>query len=539
MARPRRLGRLACLAACTAAPAFAQDQPHSEVGGGPLGVAGGAPLNCITPAQELEALQQIEAFLETDAARELAARGGGAGDVLPFEFYPQAGNLYADLYHNNFVDLGVGSTLLDFACTDHTYDGHRGHDSDLRSFDEQAIGVPVYAVAEGTVVARHDGEFDRQVEWNANNQANYVILDHGGGVRTWYWHLRNGSVGLGVGDRIRKGQHIGYTASSGYSTGPHLHFETRIDNVPVEPNAGPCEPGDSHWETPWGIRRDTYVREFQFVQADIEEVYSFPPYEYPRSRYATLDGGLISYVLQGQNLPEGTTWRSRFLRPDGTVAYDSGDRALSWATRDLRWWWMYFRYYNTVPEMRTTPGDWTFQVYLNGVREIDTQIRVIPETRGGMNRPPAAVAPVLDPVSPEADDAIFCRIFPDLIHDDPDFDVVRYRYRWFVDGEMVRDVTLASHSDAIPQGLAPPNARVRCEVTPSDGELSATAAQTETVIVGLPDCYCDLTGDNRVNSADLSVLLAEWGASAVDFDADGVTTTNDLGLLLSTWGDCE
>jgi len=461
-----------------------------------------------------------------------------AATPFPFEFYPQGGALYGDLFHNNYVDLQPGAGVLDYACTNHTYDGHNGHDSDLRSFDEQTIGVPVFAVAEGTVVARNDGEFDRQVEWSPNNTANYVVLDHGGGVRTWYWHLRNGSVAHQVGERVRKGEQLGFTASSGYSTGPHLHFETRINNVPVEPNAGPCDPGDSRWRLPWSIRRDTYIREFFFVEGDIDQIYSFPPYEYPRSRYATFDSGTISYVFQGQNLPEGSTWRSRFLRPNGSLAYDSGVRSVSWSDQDYRWWWMWFRYTDFPSGINSIPGEWTFQVYLNGVLEIDAPIRVLPSARDDANRPPAPVAPVLDPTNPEADDAIFCRISPDLIHDDPDFDVVRYRYQWEVNGEVVRDVTLASHSDALPQGTAGPYDTVRCSVTPSDGELSAPTGRTPPATVRLPDCFCDLTDDGRVDSTDLSVLLGAWDSGLVDFDADGVTGTRDLGMLLSTWGDC-
>jgi hypothetical protein len=88
-----------------------------------------------------------------------------------------------------------------------------------------------------------------------------------------------------------------------------------------------------------------------------------------------------------------------------------------------------------------------------------------------VNRPPA-------PVSAEivAGDVLFCRVSTTLAFRDPDDDLVRYRYRWTVAGRVVRDVTSAALSDAIPEGSARPGDRVVCRVTPSDGRAAGTAA---------------------------------------------------------------
>ena len=134
------------------------------------------------------------------------------------------GTLYGDLFINNFADLDPGPGLLDWDCTGFTYNGHDASDVDLRSFGEQAIGVPVFAALDGTVVATHDGEFDMNVCPGSpcNPNSNYVIIDHGSGRLCYYWHLKQWSVAVSPGEQVVTGQQIGLAASSGNSsqTGP-------------------------------------------------------------------------------------------------------------------------------------------------------------------------------------------------------------------------------------------------------------------------------------------------------------------------------
>ena len=67
-----------------------------------------------------------------------------------------------------------------------------------------------------------------------------VEIDHGNGLATRYGHLSQ--IDLDVGDKVRVGQIVGRLGSTGRSTGPHLHYETRIDGEAVDPqkflNAG-------------------------------------------------------------------------------------------------------------------------------------------------------------------------------------------------------------------------------------------------------------------------------------------------------------
>lgn len=88
-----------------------------------------------------------------------------------------------------------------------------------------AVGTPVYAAADGVVVSAEGG-------WNGGFGTN-VLVSHGGGVTTRYAHLSRFIVGDGQG--IKQGQLIAYSGNTGRSTGPHLHFETRLNGAAVDP----------------------------------------------------------------------------------------------------------------------------------------------------------------------------------------------------------------------------------------------------------------------------------------------------------------
>jgi murein DD-endopeptidase MepM/ murein hydrolase activator NlpD len=90
---------------------------------------------------------------------------------------------------------------------------------DLRS----SIGDPVRATANGTVTI---------AGWNGG-YGNMVELDHGNGFATRYGHMS--AIEVKVGQHVRSGQIVGRVGSTGRSTGPHLHYETRIDGEAVDP----------------------------------------------------------------------------------------------------------------------------------------------------------------------------------------------------------------------------------------------------------------------------------------------------------------
>jgi hypothetical protein len=86
------------------------------------------------------------------------------------------------------------------------------------------------------------------------------------------------------------------------------------------------------------------------------------------------------------------------------------------------------------------------------------------------------ISAALRPASPTAQDAVECLVSTSLVAEDPDYDIIRYRYRWTVDGKLVRAVQSAALSDVLRRGVARPGRSVRCAVTPSDGRLSGMTA---------------------------------------------------------------
>jgi hypothetical protein len=74
------------------------------------------------------------------------------------------------------------------------------------------------------VIGAHDGEFDRCTS-GACGTANYVWLKHADGQVSLYYHLKKNSVAVSVGQQVTCGQKLGQVGSSGYATGPHLHFQ--------------------------------------------------------------------------------------------------------------------------------------------------------------------------------------------------------------------------------------------------------------------------------------------------------------------------
>ncbi|MEE8455739.1 MAG: M23 family metallopeptidase [Limibaculum sp.] len=87
------------------------------------------------------------------------------------------------------------------------------------------FGTPVHAPADGTIRYRgRKGAYGR-----------FIRLDHGFGLETAYGHLRGYAKDLHRGTRVRRGEVIGYVGSSGLSTGPHLHYEVRMNGRAVDP----------------------------------------------------------------------------------------------------------------------------------------------------------------------------------------------------------------------------------------------------------------------------------------------------------------
>jgi murein DD-endopeptidase MepM/ murein hydrolase activator NlpD len=86
------------------------------------------------------------------------------------------------------------------------------------------MGDPIYAADNGTII---------YAGWNTWGYGNLVVIDHGNGWQTWYAH--NSAIYVGCGQNVFQGSVISAAGSTGRSTGPHLHFETRSNNTYINP----------------------------------------------------------------------------------------------------------------------------------------------------------------------------------------------------------------------------------------------------------------------------------------------------------------
>lgn len=161
---------------------------------------------------KVDHLEEIEADLQQKIAEQIAAASGVS--VLPAGpmtspsaaglIWPLSGTLSSGFGPRSSPG-GIGSTY------------HEGIDVSVPE------GTPIRAAASGTVImASYNGGY-----------GNYTCIDHGSGLSTCYAHQSGFAVSSG--QSVDQGQIIGYSGNTGSSTGPHLHFEVRINGAAQDP----------------------------------------------------------------------------------------------------------------------------------------------------------------------------------------------------------------------------------------------------------------------------------------------------------------
>lgn len=118
------------------------------------------------------------------------------------------------------VDSRIVSTEFNPSADPSISDGRKHYGIDIST---QSRLIPIYATASGTVVtAQYHNEF-----------GNYVVIDHGNGFTTLYAHCSE--LNVAVGDKVKKGDTIAITGSTGMSTGVHCHYEIQLNGVYQNP----------------------------------------------------------------------------------------------------------------------------------------------------------------------------------------------------------------------------------------------------------------------------------------------------------------
>jgi murein DD-endopeptidase MepM/ murein hydrolase activator NlpD len=167
-------------------------------------------------AERLRELAEQEEAESQRIAEELSRQGSQGGGVYDGEFaWPVPGYTRITSPFGPRVHPILGTTRM-----------HTGIDiGSNRDPYESISGAAIVASGDGTVIkAEYYGGYGYT-----------VMVDHGDGLVSLYAHQRSGGIRVSTGQFVVKGQRIGTVGSTGLSTGPHLHYEVRVNGSPVDP----------------------------------------------------------------------------------------------------------------------------------------------------------------------------------------------------------------------------------------------------------------------------------------------------------------
>lgn len=302
-------------------------QQHQEFGGGEF-IMRNPTDNCLSISDR----QEIQTRL-TENSRQLQAEGKlvVSNDRVDVAFeWPlrMTEELTWNSYYgvSNFVDQNATiGEIQDYNCNNRTYDNHKGLDIFTWPFPWYLYDndfVEVIAGESGVIIEKDDGYEDDHCEcigsWNA------VYIQHEDGSVAWYGHMKRYSLTeKNIGDHVEKGEFLGVVASSGCSTGPHLHLEVYDTDVNlIDPCSGTCNSLNA--ETWWalqpsyreptlntilthdappehgcpGTNEDPHLQNDFFVGDNLYTAFYF---------HDALAGTSTSYKLK---TPDGTVWNS-------------------------------------------------------------------------------------------------------------------------------------------------------------------------------------------------------------------------------------
>ncbi|MCB2048338.1 MAG: M23 family metallopeptidase [Novosphingobium sp.] len=215
----RSLAAIACLALTPAA--YANSSSNADIA---------APLRAAAEAQQAVSGGQDDRFsalfnnwrslekVNVPALAAVAEAQSQAGVSRPVAGF---GNLHAQVSIPSRMPLAGLTMTSDYGMRIHPVTGRRAAH---KGIDLAApTGTPIYATADGMV---------SRASW-FSTYGLYVAIEHGGQLQTRYAHMSR--LNVAEGQRVSKGDVIGYVGTTGRSTGPHLHYEVRVDGEAVNP----------------------------------------------------------------------------------------------------------------------------------------------------------------------------------------------------------------------------------------------------------------------------------------------------------------
>lgn len=242
---------------------------------------------------------------------------------------------------SNYVDQDfTDGGLEDYHCDMRTYDGHKGTDIFTWPFPWYMYDndfVEVVAGEAGVIIEKDDGFDDDHCEcfgsWNA------VYVQHEDGSVAWYGHMKKGSLtDKEIGDPVEQGEFLGIVASSGCSTGPHLHLEVYNSDVElIDPYAGACNDlNDASWWDEQPENREPTLNTI-LTHDEIPEHGCPGVNEDPHLQNEFYPGDVLYTAFYFHDGLAGTAADYKLIQPDGTV-WNSWDQTIG-TTYNASWWW--------------------------------------------------------------------------------------------------------------------------------------------------------------------------------------------------------
>jgi murein DD-endopeptidase MepM/ murein hydrolase activator NlpD len=273
---------------------------------------------------------------------------------------------------SNYVDHNAAypNQLSDYNCEERTYDtsggyNHRGIDIYTWPFSWKLMDndeAVVIAGASGQIIAKTDGNFDRNCDFTGDGNWNAIYVEHPDGTVAWYGHMKSGSLTpKGIGDSVSQGEFLGVIGSSGFSTGPHLHFEVWQDDSYtnlLDPYAGACNTlnANSMWQS---------QKPHENPNVNAVLTHSSPPVfntcpttEITNESDQFDPADQIYFDIYMRDQMNSTSVNLKIIRPNDTVLYDwnfnfTADYYSSY------WYWSYSGVYDVE-------GEWKWQATYEG-----------------------------------------------------------------------------------------------------------------------------------------------------------------------------
>lgn len=266
---------------------------------------------------------------------------------------------------SNFVDQDTTTgTILDYNCLNRSYDGHGGTDIFTWPFPWYLYNndyVDVITAEDGIIINKHDGNDDDHCPNTMGGSWNAVYIQHNDGSIVWYGHLKKNSLTFKtIGESVIKGEYLGKVASSGNSTGPHLHLEIHDSSWNlIDPFQGSCNSLNSN--TWWSNQRN--YREpilNALLTHNAKPIHGCPGInEDPNMSNNFIIGDTVFLAAYYSDREAGDSAKYRIKTPNNTV-WDSWNQVSS-TTYNVSWY-----YWKKVLPQNGPFGIWLFEIEFNG-----------------------------------------------------------------------------------------------------------------------------------------------------------------------------